>query len=193
MFRIARHLFVVSILSLAIFYTNFFAQEGVSKSDGRKFSTPVVVEDLPKYFKTGNIFFGPQPDEDALEWFAENGITLVVNNRTEPEITKHIDENFDEEECVYDLGMKYINIPLGGKDGYNPEAVEKLAEVINNCEGKILMHCTLGGRACHLFSAYLVTYENYKIDDALDIGKQMMLSFPFEKLLGYDLTFEKKE
>jgi uncharacterized protein (TIGR01244 family) len=184
---------ITFFLILLCFNYLIFAQTESKNLAVTKIDTPKVVEEQPKFYRVGNVFIGGQPDKKTLKWFSEKGVTTVINNRTAPENEKQTDEKFDEQEYVEELGMKYVNIPLGGKDGYTPEAVEIFANAINESEGKILIHCTMGGRACHLWSAYLVKHKNYSIDDALSVGKQMMLSFPFEKMLGYELTMKKRE
>jgi uncharacterized protein (TIGR01244 family) len=184
---------ITFLLILLCFNNLIYAQTESVNFVLTNIDTPKVVEEQPDFYQIGNVFIGGQPDEKILKWFSEKGVTTVINNRTAPENEKQTDEKFDEQEYVEELGMKYVNIPLGGKDGYTPEAVEKFASAINESQGKILIHCTMGGRACHLWSAYLVKYKNYSVDDALLVGKQMMLSFPFEKMLGYELTMKRKE
>jgi len=182
----------ISVFILVLISYQVICQEGKKDSNNKMYESPRVVEDLPKYFQTGNVFVGPQPDEDALDWFAENSVTLIINCRTESEIEKHTDEKFDKEECIEELGMKYVNLPLGGSDGYKPEAVDKFAKKLGDSDGKVLIHCTGGGRVSHLWAAYLVNYKNYSIEEALSDAKKMKLSFPFENLLGYALKIERK-
>lgn len=150
--------------------------------------TPKVVGEQERFYEFGNFYIGPQPDEDELEWFAENGVSLVVNARTVAEMEKYTDEDYDEAELAGELGMSYVNLPLGGEAGYSPEDVDSLAKYISENDKKVVLHCRSGVRVAHLLVAYLIKAKNVSIDDAVEIGKKMNMRILFEEMLDYPIT-----
>ena len=154
--------------------------------------TPKVAGDQERFFQLGNVYIGTQPDEDELKWFAENGVRLVVNVRTDSEVEEHTKEEYDETGLSGELGMNYVHLPLGGKAGYSPEDVDTLAKYISGNDAKTLVHCLAGVRASYLYVAYLILYKDVPIDDAVDIGKKMKMRIPFEDMLNFPVTRSRK-
>ncbi len=141
-------------------------------------------------FLDGRIYIAGQPNESALAELEDRGVTVVVNVRTPEENDDRETVPFDEESVVHDLGMSYVAIPMGGDDfPYSPEAVRKLAEVLADNDGRILIHCGYGIRAVYLWMAYLVQYEQLPLDQAIARGEAMVLRpHPMERLLGRKTT-----
>jgi len=153
---------------------------------------PFKIEGRKNFFQAGPIFFGGQPDEETLRWIANQGVNLVINLRTEKEMTKHAEEKFDEPALVKELGMVYTTIPLGGDTGYPASAVDELAELLKTQVGNTLIHCASAGRVSHLWMAYLVKYKHYSIDEAIETGKKIKFVFPLEELLDASFTIKAK-
>ena len=94
------------------------------------------------------------------------GVTTVMNLRT-PEEMKHVP--FDEAAVVTGLGMKYVYAPVRGNDEYpySPATVSRFAEALKAANGKVLLHCTIGWRASHLWAAYLILERGVAVDSAI--------------------------
>jgi len=145
------------------------------------------VEGMEKdLFRDGQVYVGGQPGEKALASLAQLGVTTVVNVRTPPEMADKAQVPFDEAAEVTRLGMEYVTIPIGGKEyPYSPEAVEKLAQVLERRPGPVLLHCRSGGRVSYLWTAYLVRYGGLSLDAALARGRAMAIPpDPLEQFLG---------
>jgi len=99
---------------------------------------------------------------------------------------------YDEAAAVKDLEMDYVHIPLGGDDHpYAKAAVEAFASVLAQHDGPVLLHCTVAWRASYLWAAYLVLYQDFSLDDALERGEAIAISpLPLEGLLGRPLKLE---
>lgn len=114
----------------------------------------------PTLHRDGRLIFSAQPDEETLRSVVDGGAATVVNFRRDSEMEGL---PFDEADVVTDSGANYIHIPLGGsvgeEPGYDPEDVDRLAEVLKSTEGDVYMHCASGGRARTIWTAYLVKYE----------------------------------
>jgi uncharacterized protein (TIGR01244 family) len=128
---------------------------------------------------------------EALDWLKSEGVTTVVNLRTQPEMDNRDRVPYDEAAALDSLGLEYVHIPLGGDDDpYTPEAVARFAEAVDSSEGKVLLHCTVGWRASHMWVAYLVSHRGMDLNEAIAHGEAINLgTLPFEELLGADLTF----
>ncbi len=117
---------------------------------------------------TGRVMVAGQPTADALRDLAANGVTTIVNLRTQPEMDNRNAVPFDEAALLEELGLTYVHIPLGRPDTpYTPAAVEQFAKVMDEADGEILLHCTVAWRASHLWAAYLVKHKGYSLEDAI--------------------------
>jgi uncharacterized protein (TIGR01244 family) len=114
-----------------------------------------------------DVFVGGQPTERGLREMRAKGVTTVVNLRT-PEEMQHA-VKFDEPALVSQLGMKYVYLPVRGNEEfpYSPMTVGKFARAVQDADGKILLHCTIGWRASHLWAAYLISERGIAVDSAL--------------------------
>jgi uncharacterized protein (TIGR01244 family) len=181
-------LVVTFMLMLA---TTAFTQSPVLST--AEIDTPRAVADKTNFFQAGSFYFGGQPDEEMFRKLADEGVTIVINLRTDDEMDAYKKENFDEVALLQDFGISYVHIPLGGKSGYSADAVDQLEKTLSEHQGKALIHCKSCGRVSFLWVAYLIKYRNYTIDDAINIGKKMNMYFPpLSELLGYELTIQKK-
>ena len=113
-----------------------------------------------------DIFVTGQPTERALRELKTQGVTTVVNLRTPEEMTRNV--KFDEPALVASLGMQYVYLPVRGNDQYpySPATLTKFADAVSNAKGKVLLHCTVGWRASHLWAAYLIN-RGIPVDSAL--------------------------
>lgn len=111
---------------------------------------------------------------------------MVVNLRTQEEMDNREAIPFDEEALVDSLGMEYVQIPQGGEEHpYEPSALVHFAEAVERSEGNVLIHCTVGWRASHMWGAYLVRYKGLTVPQALEHAKAINFgSIPILEYLG---------
>ncbi len=145
--------------------------------------------------QTGDVYIAGQPSVAGLERVAKDGVKTVVSFRTPREMNNRDIVPFDEAAKAAELGMKYINIPLGGdKHPYSPEALAAFAKVMESAEGKTLIHCTVAWRASHMWAAYLTKYKGMDINEAATHGRAAnMGSQPIEQLLGGEISYSLPE
>ncbi len=156
---------------------------------------PVVIEQLDAdgfrevLVRSGNLFISGQPSKAGLERLAEEGVTTIVNLRTDAEMDNREVVDFDEAAAVETLGMTYVHIPSGGPDTpYSPEMVSRFAEAVEQADGKVLLHCTVAWRASHLYTAYLNQYQGLSLQEAVTAGKSINLgTLPLQGFLGETL------
>jgi uncharacterized protein (TIGR01244 family) len=165
------------------------------------FDKPALFQD--KIARVGeDVFIGGQPSEEGLREMKARGVTVVVNLRTPEEMQKQV--HFDEPALAAQLGMKYVYLPVRGNGDfpYSPETVAKFTDALRGANGKVLLHCTIGWRASHLWAAYLIKTRGVAVDDALANARAINLMDehhpanggrePVEDFLGRDLAQLRK-
>lgn len=142
----------------------------------------------------GRTYLGGQPDVAALGELARRGVRAVVSLRTVKEMADSTQVPFDEPAVVDSLGLVYVHVPLGGSEHpYTPEAVAEVAEVLQEFEGAIFLHCRSGGRASHVWAAYLALHEGLSPDEAWLRGRRVGIGeTAFERLLGLELELSPR-
>jgi len=145
--------------------------------------------------QTGDVYIAGQPSVAGLERIAKKGVKTVINFRTPHEMDNRDIVPFDEAEKASELGMKYINIPLGGDNHpYSPEALAAFAKVMENADGKTLIHCGSAWRASHMWAAYLTKYKGMDINTAAAHGRAANMGVqPLEGLLGGEVSYSRPE
>lgn len=134
----------------------------------------------------GPVYIAGQPTEQALEEMKAEGVTKVINLRTEAEMSNPDMVPYDEAAKVNELDMEYVLIPQGPEDTLTPAALDSFTEAMADADGKVLVHCGSGVRASHMWAAYLVREKGMSIEDALKEAEAMNLKSeePVRALLG---------
>ena len=117
---------------------------------------------------TGPVYVAGQPSEQAVRDLKAKGVKTIINLRTQTEMDNRKQVPFDEAALAKELGINYVHVPLGGPDTpYTPAAVEKVADAIAKADGDVLLHCTVGWRASHMWAAYLVKHKGLSEEEAI--------------------------
>lgn len=146
------------------------------------------VEGKKDLFRSTNFYFGGQPTLETLQWLKLEGVTVVINIRSEKENKEFAESSFNEESVVKDLGMSYVSIPMGDKETYCPATVDKFADALKAHQGKAFIHCLSAGRATYLWMAYLVRHRGYSLDEAAEVGRRIKYPTQLEDLLGVKIS-----
>ena len=107
-----------------------------------------------------------QPDEAALAVFAEQAYTTVIDLRTEGE-----DRGIDEATVIEELGMEYVLFPIAGMGAINFDNARKLDQLIEDADGRVLIHCGSANRVGALL-ALRKSLDGADDDAALAYGKE---------------------
>ena len=172
------------LLFIFILSFNVFAQ-----NHELEISDPVMIDESYSLYQAGDFFLAGQPTQKNLDSLIHTGVTHVVNLRTADEMTYL---NFDEADHLRKEGIHYIHIPMGGDDGYKPEAIDQMGEFLKSANNKVLIHCRGAGRATYAWMAWMIRYEDYPIDKAVELGSKARFTVPFFDLLGFPITIQKK-
>lgn len=133
---------------------------------------PVKVEMPEKVegqiYRAGDVYIAGQPSEEAIRRMASEGVRLVVNVRTPTEMADRERVPFDEVALMNELGIRYVQIPLGRPDHLaSPAKVDAFAAELASTDGPVLLHCASAGRASHMWAAYLVRHRGVDPDIAV--------------------------
>jgi uncharacterized protein (TIGR01244 family) len=131
---------------------------------------------------------GGQPTEEHLQQAKDSGVKVVVNLRTKAEENEYATEAAK----VESLGMKYVHLPIDGKqgDGLNEENARKLAELV--AEKPALVHCTSGERVGALFALKAFYVDKLPAEEALKVGKASGMTKPSIEKLVTDIMARAK-
>ncbi len=127
-----------------------------------------------------------------MKWLKSQGVKKIVNLRTKQENNEFAASAYHEKSNAKELGFEYHSIPINGIKDYTPKKLDVFLSHINENE-KIFIHCRTGGRVTHFYMAYLINNEEYTINEAVKIGKDIRFSFPLENLLDTEISMETIE
>jgi uncharacterized protein (TIGR01244 family) len=142
----------------------------------------------------GSVYVSGQPSEAALRDLAAKGVKTVISVRTVAEMNNRAQVPFDEAALAKELGMTFVNVPMGGASSpYTPEALDQVISAIKASDGEVLLHCTIGWRASHVWAAYLVKERGLSYEEAIRQAEAINLNgykqpgggpLPVDSLLG---------
>lgn len=107
-----------------------------------------------------------QPDEAALEVFADAGYATVIDLRGEGE-----DRGFDEAKVVEDLGLHYVTLPIEEENAISFDNARRLDELLREYPGPVLVKCRSGNRVGALL-ALRASLDGADAESALALGRE---------------------
>jgi uncharacterized protein (TIGR01244 family) len=107
-----------------------------------------------------------QPDEAALEVFADAGYATVIDLRGEGE-----DRGFDEAAVVEELGLHYVALPIANGGEITFDNARRLDELLQEYPGPVLVHCASGNRVGALL-ALRASLDGADDERALSLGRE---------------------
>jgi uncharacterized protein (TIGR01244 family) len=111
-----------------------------------------------------------QPGIEDLDRLQAQGVTTVISLRTETETV-----GYDEAAEADKRGMRFIALPINGKTDITFAKAEELNQILEQTDGKILLHCASGNRVGALV-ALIADKQGNTPEQSLVLGKQSGLS-----------------
>jgi len=144
---------------------------------------------------TGDLYIAGQPmNPGVLDNLKADGVTTIINLRTDKEMNNRKSTPFDEAKKAKEIGLNYVHIPSGDeKHPFSPATLDAFAAAMDESKGKgkVLLHCNSARRATHIWVAYLVKYKHMSMEDAVALGRGANFGRqPLEGYLGDDYTLE---
>jgi uncharacterized protein (TIGR01244 family) len=96
------------------------------------------------------VLVAPQIDTDAVAAAAEQGVTLIINNRPEGESPDQIPGS-EIEAAARLSGLDYIAIPIT-QSGFSQPQVDAMVSALEGATGKVLAYCRSGMRSTSLWA-----------------------------------------
>lgn len=125
-----------------------------------------------------NLDVADQPTAEELAALKAEGYRAVVNLRAAGEPDQPLDPTV-EGEVAREAGLEYLNVPIGGPGPLEDEQVDAVSAFLGrHPDGKVLLHCKLGGRAAALALLHLARTEGWPADVAIERGREAGLTLP---------------
>jgi uncharacterized protein (TIGR01244 family) len=106
-----------------------------------------------------------QPAAGDWNALAAAGIRAVINLRPQAEM-----QGRDERAEVAAAGMRYIELPIATSADITPESAQRLAALLGEAEGPVLVHCGSGNRVGGLL-AVAMAQSGMQTDEAIEFGR----------------------
>jgi len=114
------------------------------------------------------VYFSGQPKPEHFKVYAEKGVKTVINLRTAQEM-----KSLDEKTEVEKVGMKYINVPVGGKEPPTAEDLKKIFDALDTAkDAPVLLHCLSSSRVGYVWAAYRGSRHGLEVEAAIKEGNQ---------------------
>lgn len=111
-----------------------------------------------------------QPNEEMLDLISAAGFAAVVDLRGVEE-----DRGIDERAEVEARGMQYVSLPTPDLSAATVDQAGRLAEILADIDGPVLLHCFSGNRVGSLF-ALEARSEGKSAEEALAFGEEAGLT-----------------
>jgi len=108
---------------------------------------------------------GGQPTAQDLADLRAEGVATVIDLRGVDE-----DRGYDAAAEAQRLGLRYIAVPIAGKDDITPANAARLQQLLDQSEGDVLLHCASGNRVGALL-ALAAHQQGRSAEEALRIGR----------------------
>lgn len=186
-------LFYIYVLLIFYLPLNTLASKPLNNNQRFVFDNISKLDSIPNLWQSGSFYFGGQPTMETLHFLKQQGTKCIVNLRSDKENQFIKKGYFDEQKQVEHMEIDYVSIPLGNKKDYCPEAVNKLNDAILGSKGNIFIHCASGGRVNYIFMAWLVKYQGYSVQEAIETGKKLGYRIQLEEFLNKEMEFSFKD
>ena len=145
--------------------------------------------DADGVFRAGDIWLSGQPSQNTLKQLPDMGIHTVVSFRKPEEL------DWDEQQLVESLGMKFVRIPFKEADELSDQLLQlALQQIRKNESGQgIFLHCSSGNRAATVWLVHRVMHGRMAVEQACDEAATVGLNKPgFEEAAIRYLKRQKK-
>lgn len=127
----------------------------------------------------GRVLTGGQPSPEDLAALKGWGFGTIVSLRTEGE-----DIGYDDQAMAKELGLTFVNIPVGIRDGLTVAKASRMRSVVNQTKAPVLLYCGSGNRVGALYALGAYYLDGKSIEEALAVGRTTGLT-------GFEPTVRK--
>ena len=113
--------------------------------------------------RAGEVQLGGPPDPDELAAMRASGVRLIVDLRTPGEGVA------GEAVAAARAGIRYVNLPVGHEPA-SANVQARLASLLEETGGDVLLHCASGNRAGEVWARHLLA-QGASLEEALEAGR----------------------
>lgn len=129
--------------------------------------TPPAATSVPLLQPLPGLYTAGQPAASDWRAIKARGVRTVINLRPPGEL-----KGRDEAAEVRAAGLRYVEIPVSGAEGINPDNARALHEALAPAHGGgVLVHCASGNRVGALLGLEQRDFDGVAAQRALQIGK----------------------
>lgn len=121
---------------------------------------------VPLFTPRSALHSSAQPNAGDWPLLAARGVRTVINLRTEGEM-----QGRAEAAEVHAAGMAYRELPIDGAEGITAENARKLAALLRDADGEVLVHCASANRSGGLLALMAAQVEGMDPEQALAFGR----------------------
>jgi uncharacterized protein (TIGR01244 family) len=103
--------------------------------------------------------------EDVTK-LAQRGYKAIIDLRADEEPTCGGLKPVEEQSCVADQGLSYRNIPIGATT-LDSCHIDHMNEAVRKAQGRVLIHCGSGRRACALALIHISSEKGSSIEECM--------------------------
>jgi protein tyrosine phosphatase (PTP) superfamily phosphohydrolase (DUF442 family) len=120
-----------------------------------------------------NLYRGAQPSDPGFKYLAKIGVKTVLDLR------EHDERSAAEERVVTGLGMRYVNVPMGGlTPPTEAQTIQVLRLLEDSSNGPVFVHCRQGkDRTGAVIGAYRIDHDHWENAEALKEARAIGMSF----------------
>lgn len=111
------------------------------------------------------LYTAGQPQAGQWRGIADAGVATVINLRPDAEL-----EGRDARAEVDAAGMRYVHIPVAGKEDITDQNADALASALRQADGPVLVHCASGNRVGALLALGAVR-AGMPVEEAIAYGR----------------------
>jgi uncharacterized protein (TIGR01244 family) len=121
----------------------------------------------------GSMYLASQPAEADFKQLKQSGVKTVINLRPQSE-----QKEFDEHKLATELGLAYVNIPIGKPDELTDAVFAQARKELQQAQKPLLLHCHSGNRVGAIWLAHRVLDDGIAWEPALAEAKEVGLKAP---------------
>lgn len=152
---------------------SLFVNVSLSQDSNLPIEKIIKLDSFENLYQSGEFYFAGQPSLEAFQYLKKQGVKTVINLRSVQENEDFSKKAFNEEHLMKELGIKYVSIPMEGKEAFSPVVLKQFSTEMLNAEAKVLIHCKAAGRVTLVMMAYLIKHHNYTLEQAEAFGEQI--------------------
>ncbi|MCX6605154.1 MAG: sulfur transferase domain-containing protein [Acidobacteria bacterium] len=124
-----------------------------------------------------DVVFSGQPSAEQLAAYKKDGVKVVVNLRTDDEMSKL---GLDEKGIVEKAGMQYLSVPFLATAPPKDEELAGLMKLLAGAkpEGRVVLHCASSNRVGYVWGLFQAKEKGVGVEKAVEEARKAGMKSP---------------